>query len=246
MGLPVDSTLDFLEPLSGTPTAPSAGAKLWVFTDGTLHLRSVAVDKTVATTDQRAPALWLDTGAPPIQTPLTTDAGLTGHTLITGDFVIRTSDGEVFKFTSPSTFADQSYSVHGTGAAFSAHSSGVAMGTGGEAKLAISTVDFDTAGWWDATNTRYTPKLPGYYQCTVSFSGALAIASGNIVDVVIAKTGAPGVTARFESSISGSGALATATSLVQCNGSTDYIEMWGSSSVAGQTGTCTLQVAKVA
>lgn len=59
MGLGVDSTLDF-EPLGGAPAAPSAGAKLWVASDGGLHLRQVGGDKTVATTSITFGTIKLD------------------------------------------------------------------------------------------------------------------------------------------------------------------------------------------
>lgn len=127
---------------------------------------------------------------------------------------------------------DLAANVVGKGPAFRANSApSGAMVVGSWAKLVMSTEVFDTANAYDSSLYRFTPQTAGYYQvnCSIKANGS----SGNI-GVAVYKNG---------SMYSNSGYLATSTGamgtnlsdLVYLNGTTDYIEMYGYSSVGNST-----------
>lgn len=107
------------------------------------------------------------------------------------------------------------------------------------AKLPIDTVDYDTGGIWDAGQARFEPKLPGYY---------LIIGRGRTntvtsIAVYVAKNGS-------EIGLGGGNADSTlsagGSAIVYCNGTTDYIELYGYTTAVKSyttgTGSCWLAV----
>jgi hypothetical protein len=109
-------------------------------------------------------------------------------------------------------------------------------------KIEINTVDSDVMGWWNPLTHRYTPQTSGFYNIGVSYVDSVtALASGLAIDLGIFKNGASlpaksDLPVRIESSNSALGAQGTGSWLVEMNGTTDYIEVWGNSTEASKTG----------
>jgi hypothetical protein len=105
-------------------------------------------------------------------------------------------------------------------------------------KVQCSTEDFDTNSNYDnATNYRFTPTVAGYYQINISANGQ---ASTGVVTRVICAIYKNGSIYRRKGDIS---ALygTTGSDVVYCNGSTDYIEMYG---YIATTGTATINASE--
>lgn len=142
-------------------------------------------------------------------------------------------------FTVPSAdgLANQSLKTNGSGTlafgwttvpAFRAvRSSNQTVTTGVTTKLQVNTETFDTNNYYDnATNYRFTPLVAGYYQviCGANFIDAGATAQG--AALYLYKNGA---SVRYVSNPlydNGNCGLLL-TDIVNFNGSTDYIEMFG-------------------
>jgi hypothetical protein len=104
--------------------------------------------------------------------------------------------------------------------------------TGAWTKLALDTVDYDNNGMWNSTSKRFIPQKAGYYQVNArvrtSTSGALTLAIG--------KNGS----AHHGISTDGTADFGVAgSSLIYCNGTTDYLELFyfAASARAISTGT---------
>ena len=127
--------------------------------------------------------------------------------------------------------------IAGTGPAFSAYASAnQTVSNSTFTKLQANTEEFDTASCYDnSTNYRFTPNVAGYYQV----NGSINMTSSNNTDVlcVIYKNGSAakwGNYATRASFATDQGSVASA--LIYCNGTTDYLELFGYI-----TGTGTLQ-----
>ena len=132
--------------------------------------------------------------------------------------------------TTASTFA-------GTGPAFSAYQSvqqtGIASATG--TKITFTTEEYDTASCY--TSSTFTPNVEGYYQINACIQMAVAATTASLV-ASIYKNGAV-----YKTGNSGNGntvggginAAANVSSLVYCNGSTDYIEIYAYGSNNGSS-----------
>jgi len=114
----------------------------------------------------------------------------------------------------------------GVAPAFSAYQSTVqTLSTSTETKILYQTELFDTNN--NFASSRFTPTVAGYYQITGSLAAGV---SRNDIGIIIYKNGAPllyGV-----NPLCGSNAT---TGLAYCNGSTDYIEIYGTFSVGQNT-----------
>ena len=123
-----------------------------------------------------------------------------------------------------------SSSVYGTyGPTFSASMSGNQTVTGSTwTKVAFNQEIWDTNNCYDTSLYRFTPNVAGYYQ----FSAYLWRSGGSIIQILqLYKNGSSSgmLSARMDST-SGSYAVNYGVALngmVYCNGSTDYIEMYG-------------------
>lgn len=112
--------------------------------------------------------------------------------------------------------------VAGTGPAFSAKGTAVSTTNATVTKLTATTITFDTNT--NFASSRFTPTVAGYYQINITVTSA-GSATG-FLQGVIYKNGA---------NYFGGSAVANATfgpvvntsSVVYCNGSTDYIEIYG-------------------
>jgi len=112
------------------------------------------------------------------------------------------------------------------GPAFSAYQSStqsIANATG--TKILFQTESYDTNSNYDTSNSRFTPTVAGYYQINAAWTGVATAA--NLMTLYIYKNGAItlnggnffiGAASNIGSSMSG---------LIYCNGSTDYIEIYG-------------------
>jgi hypothetical protein len=103
-----------------------------------------------------------------------------------------------------------------------------AIGSNTWTKVSMPNVQFDSHGWWDAANARYTPKRAGKYR--------------TVYEAQLGQAGNPGPYAVFAAvylngssfasrSISWNGVNTLpftnalhASAIVPCNGTTDYIE----------------------
>lgn len=111
------------------------------------------------------------------------------------------------------------------GPAFSAYqSSAQTLPSTTLTKLNFQTEEFDTASCFDnTTNYRFTPNVAGYY----FFNGAMAISSSATQGFLsFYKNGSEAKRGSYNSATSGLN-LIEATALIYCNGTTDYIELWG-------------------
>ncbi len=90
-------------------------------------------------------------------------------------------------------------------------------------KIPIDTVDWDTGSLWNAANKRFIPTRAGYYMVTGRVRVNTAI--NNAVAVAIALNGTISQTVGNDPSTSVSIAVGGAT-MVHCNGTTDYIELF--------------------
>lgn len=106
--------------------------------------------------------------------------------------------------------------------AFSAYQSTLqALTASTFAKLQVQTEEFDTNNNFDnVTNFRFTPTVAGYYLCIAGFQ--IATTSGNL-SLAFYKNGS---IFKYATLVSASGTEINGSALIQCNGSTDFIEVF--------------------
>lgn len=100
------------------------------------------------------------------------------------------------------------------------------------AKIQFDSEDFDTNSNYDnSTNYRFTPTVAGYYLVTfnvrVNYSGSAT----NAIYLAIYKNGSVWTTTSHLN-VTGNWGSRHITSLVYCNGSSDYIEAYGNTNHA--------------
>ena len=90
--------------------------------------------------------------------------------------------------------------------------------------------DFDTGGYWDATNHRYTPQVAGWY----FFSGVIRMKLNllnSVLQLVTSKNGsttgsdALRLQLQFDGDRLNNGVYPLPSGMFQLNGSTDYVEV---------------------
>lgn len=117
-------------------------------------------------------------------------------------------------------------SIAGNGPAFSVYSSTTqTVTTATDTKIQLNTKTFDTASCFDsATNYRFTPNIAGYYQINVGVR-----VSGTFNAFCYPILYKNGSSYRLGTAISSpvAGSIMTMSELIYCNGTTDYIELWG-------------------
>lgn len=97
-----------------------------------------------------------------------------------------------------------------------------------ETKVQLNTKVFDTnANFDNITNYRFTPTVAGYYQINAQVRIALTAGATGFCYAVIYKNGSAYKLGNTSSLAYASGATFTASDLIFCNGSTDYIELYG-------------------
>ena len=121
--------------------------------------------------------------------------------------------------------------VAGNGPAFSVYLNGnQAISAGSTTKIQFNTEVFDTNNNFDSTtNYRFTPTVAGYYQ--VNGHMQFLITSGIVIGILYKN----GSNYKFGTYIelASTNPHSHVSDVVYLNGSTDYIEMYGYSSVAG-------------
>lgn len=125
--------------------------------------------------------------------------------------------------------------VAGNGPAFSAYAgAATSLSTSTETKVLFDTEEYDTNN--NFASSRFTPTVAGYYQ--INAAVRINALSGNTAYTTIYKNGSAYKVGTL-SLLPGSGApIYTISSLVYCNGSTDYIEIYAfqNSGVSQNTG----------
>jgi len=147
-------------------------------------------------------------------------AGSNTLTLPTGNGssgqVLSTNGSGALSFVDRMTAAGPSFRAYA--------SSNQRIANGTSTKIALNAEDWDTASCFDsATNYRFTPNIAGYYQINAAitwggFSGTYVLAS-------IYKNGSEDARGTLIAAIP-SGTTVVASSLVNLNGSSDYVELY--------------------
>ncbi len=102
--------------------------------------------------------------------------------------------------------------------------------------VVFDTEEFDTMGWYNNTNGRFTPQLPGKYQLNTTV-GLNNVADTGTIHVVIKKNGSNAKWTRGKQS--GSGEICgTISSVFDANGTTDYftVAVWNSATATTVAG----------
>jgi hypothetical protein len=135
-----------------------------------------------------------------------------------------TGTGAVVLGTSP-TITGATITVAATAApAFSAYrNASQSVSSSTNTKVAIDTEEFDTNSNFDSvTNYRFTPTVAGYYQINAGITFASAV---TYAQIMIYKNGSN--YKNTYSQLSAGNYTQNVSSIVYCNGSTDYIEIYG-------------------
>lgn len=119
--------------------------------------------------------------------------------------------------------ADLATGVAGTGPAFSAYSnSPQSISTGTLTKILFQVEEYDTNNNFDSS--RFTPTVAGYYFIQGSMQAAVSWTGGY---VSIYKNGSEYKISNMINQGAGDTGTFNSSCLVYCNGSTDYIEIYG-------------------
>jgi hypothetical protein len=116
----------------------------------------------------------------------------------------------------------------GTGPAFSVwRSGGQSISATTYTKIQFNTEEYDTANCFDSTtNYRFTPNVAGYYQINAAWQATGAIGAAGQTGILIYKNGSAFKWGMLAGLSSGGNYSAVVSSLVYCNGTTDYIEIY--------------------
>jgi hypothetical protein len=94
-------------------------------------------------------------------------------------------------------------------------------------KIQFDTEEYDTANCFDnTTNYRFTPNVAGYYQINAAWQAASAIGAAGQTAIIIYKNGSAFKWGMYAGLSSAENYSAVASSLIYCNGTTDYIEIY--------------------
>jgi hypothetical protein len=125
------------------------------------------------------------------------------------------------------TQAKLAANVAGNGPAFRAYAgTTTTVPTGAPTKLSFNTENFDTNS--NFADSRFTPTVAGYYQ--INASAAIANPWAANATAQIYKNGAKH-SAGYQ--IVGTTAIVTVSDVVYCNGTTDYVEIYGEHVASG-------------
>jgi hypothetical protein len=156
----------------------------------------------------------------------------TGNLLIAANGTIGAASITNTAITGTITQAQIGNAVAGTGPAFSVlrSSSTQSISQNVWTKVQLQSEEFDTASCYDnSTNYRFTPNVAGYYQVdgTLEFNNL----SGSYRIAIYKNGSAHRVRINDGNS---NGATITISSLIYLNGTTDYIELYGYTSITSQ------------
>jgi len=111
--------------------------------------------------------------------------------------------------------------VAGTGPAFSAQLSTTSIPNTTWTKITYGTENFDTNS--NFASSRFTPTVAGYYQINANMRYANSIA-GTVVQIAIYKNGS--MYTLVSNGVQSVTRALCASTLLYCNGSTDYVEIY--------------------
>jgi len=97
-------------------------------------------------------------------------------------------------------------------------------------KIQLNTEDFDTNSNFDTSTYRFTPTIAGYYQISAGLRGS-ATTTNSGTTITIYKNGSAYLSALSTST--NAAQFPTISALISMNGSTDYIEFYGSITGSG-------------
>lgn len=122
----------------------------------------------------------------------------------------------------------------GAGPAFSAYASADQTVTlGALTKITIDTEKFDTNSNFDTSTNRFTPTVAGYYQVNGCLRG-IVVTTLTVIRCDIYKNGATYAQTRITGTLGANTATSAFVSdVIYMNGSTDYLELYGSLSGSG-------------
>jgi hypothetical protein len=112
-----------------------------------------------------------------------------------------------------------------TGPAFRVLGGGTALTVGTNTKLAFATKSIDTASAYNTTSNRFQPTTPGIYQIQICVTAPGTVGSNEFLNARIHLNGSPYSTASIQP-VNGNYQSSTVITLVQLNGSTDYLEAY--------------------
>lgn len=98
-------------------------------------------------------------------------------------------------------------------------------------QLTLSTEIIDAANAYNTSTGRYMPNVAGYYAV---YGVAQGPTNTNVAVALIYKNGAVAATGTYTNSAA-AGQRMDVYAVIQMNGTTDYLELWGFSTVAGTT-----------
>ena len=114
--------------------------------------------------------------------------------------------------------------VSGNMPAFIAYASAGQTISSANTKIQIDTVVYDTASCFNTSTYRFTPNVAGYYQVNAwANAGATTFTTGQ---VAIFKNGSITNGAQGFQLVSATAYVLSASGLIYCNGSTDYLEFY--------------------
>ena len=123
--------------------------------------------------------------------------------------------------------------VSGNQPAFSAYGSvATSLATGAATKVLFQAKEFDTASCYNTSTSVFTPTVAGYYQFSTSVDLAAPVVSNSYI--AFYKNGG---TFKYGFHINASTYSLNLSSLIYCNGSTDYIEVYIYQTSAGAINT---------
>jgi hypothetical protein len=157
----------------------------------------------------------------------TISAGTTSGTAIaiagdtSGDLAFKTQAGT---YTQTVPNATGTVMVSGNMPAFSVYGSGlVTMSQNTFTKVTFDTEDFDTNN--NFASNRFTPTVAGYYQIEAFIYFSVTATGGGFASIF--KNGSRYCDGTNFNSTNGNDIVAVVSAIVYCNGSTDYIEIYG-------------------
>ncbi len=112
-----------------------------------------------------------------------------------------------------------------TGPAFSAYSNAQSSSvtSGVQTKVLFQTEEFDTNSNYDASTSRFTPTVAGYYQVNAALQGAGTI---NQAQIQIFKNGSAFKNGNYVIN-QANAVIPVLSALIYMNGTTDYLEVYG-------------------
>ena len=102
-----------------------------------------------------------------------------------------------------------------------------AISAGTNTVIQFPTVIIDNGNGWDATNHRYTGSIAGYYLCSATIRSSQQVVSKKVIAWRKNGVQASGIETRFQTNTDEltSSNLPAPTTLIELNGSGDYIDL---------------------